>query len=1089
MKYKQNYLIFLTVFFLYIFKIFGYELIYDGDTPGFRLSNGIIHNDSHAGYITETAEGFPGNCMRIAYIDVIPWWQEHWWDLNNNKNIGNNTHLVFNVKTAIGEVHQFSTRITWSRDGQYVEKYLIEGGDINTTWKTARIPLPLLLGTGQTILDFVAFANNWNTDYTVLVDNIRFERIQTILSEDLIPVSVSTGQKNVYTTLLIIENLSNESTIIKGVTLTVKDELSNTIQASTALSGIELKDENTQFFKTTISQNISNIYCFITSGIQIGPNSKKNIYVMADITGNTINHASNFMVNLDTPANIRIEDSGGNTIKVETEFGYSFPMGSSATVIQNRATELSISHTDTMPDTVSTGQQNVKAMEFEFTNVGNTMTASIKVSRISLVIQDASGNCIPASSVIKKLKIANKDGSFIYGETDAGSSSKLTVILSAPLIVPTIQNITCAILMDMNDDLISENGRISMQLHSDLYAVDANSLEPVIITSPSPFPKESSAATIQERVSNINLDNFTSLLTQAIVKGQRWVNIFNFRISDTLGPQSAAANFNGITISVKSSSGLPQAANAAIERFYILDNIGNTLGSVNTGVNSKTYLKLTSPYIFTSGLSQYFKVIADILPGAYAPDIKLSLENSGDISITDSNSGYEADKIATPVLPWETGVANIFTAPATDLYVWHNGNVAPTMVGLGQPDVKFMTMHFYNAGNIGTADIKISGITLTVKDGNNNIEAPSSLLESVYVTNIPGDITYAYFNTISITTKTSFYVPFLQEIYIETMNTKNVYVSGDVALYAIQGTYKVGIEREEDIKRQSVPVGYVTVTAVNMDSFPMESNSVTITALAYNFKVGHENLMPVSVVKGSKGVEVIKLNFENYNAVPIGVTSIAIAVKNCGGQEIEADKVIERIKLVDKENNEIRSMQPGSGGKINISGFNYRIGQDAKKEIKLVIDIKEDAREGFYIEVERGEDISTLPLATVNPAEGDYFGNMKSGCVSIQERNLEQTFHLFPNPFNPVKECAKIEYYLENESEVTIQIFTMNGRLVKKIIEKVKKSKGLHYEDTWDGKNEIGYIVRTGVYLCTIEINDKLNDTNKKLMKKIAVLR
>lgn len=151
------------------------------------------------------------------------------------------------------------------------------------------------------------------------------------------------------------------------------------------------------------------------------------------------------------------------------------------------------------------------------------------------------------------------------------------------------------------------------------------------------------------------------------------------------------------------------------------------------------------------------------------------------------------------------------------------------------------------------------------------------------------------------------------------------------------------------------------------------------------------------------------------------------------------------------------------------------------------MDTKDDTKP-FFIEIESGDSINTLPKASVNPVEGDYFGNIKSSCVSVQEKNLEQSFHIFPNPFNPDLEEAKVEYYLENDASVTIKIYTITGNLVKIIKENELKTKGLHYEDTWDGKNSAGKKVKSGVYVCFIKVK-YVDGSETNLKKKIVVIR
>ncbi len=906
---------------------------------------------------------------------------------------------------------------------------------------------------------------------------------------DLMPASVSTGQQDLYAVMFTINNPSADTALIKGVTLTVRDSLSAGVIASSAMSMLGIRDEVSYYYNAAAPVS-PNVFCPVPAGILVGPYSSKNIYAVADITGNTIARAQEFSIEISSAAGIRAEDIlTGNTLPVSASAGYVFPIGSSVAVIQNRATELTLTHIDTMPASVSTGQVNVKAMGLVMNDIGNTMTASIKVSRVSIEARDAAGNPIASQNAFKKIKITSADGAFVYGESAASGSSKLTILLTAPLIVPSTQAFTCTVRVDVSDTLAASAGRVSLNLGNDIYAVDANSSEPVIVTSISPFPKQSGAAVIQERVSDINLDNFTALLPPGVVKGQKWVEIFDFRIYDTLGPQSAQAYFNSLTITVKNSLGAAAPSNASVEKFYITDNAGNTLGSALTGVGSETYIALSSPHVFTSGLARYFRLFADILPTAYAPNFKVALQAAGNISITDANSGYEAAKIAAPPLPWETGSAGIFIAPATDLKAWHNGNVAPTMAGMGQPDVKFMTLHAFNPGYIGTADIMIKGLTLTVVDAGNSLIAPSTVLENVHVTNIAGDIIHANYYAVSATAAAPFYVDFSTPIFVDALNTKNAYISGDIALNAAQGVYRVRISAAGDYDRLSVPAGYVTATAANADSFPMDSNPVTITALAYNFKAGHRDLMPVSVAEGSLGVIALSINFENYNVVPIEVTSLAVSVRNCAGELIAANSVISAITILDRDNNTIAAATPGASGRINISTFSFNVPSGAEKEMKFSVDLLSAASVPFYMELESGSDVSTLPLAGVNPADGDFFGNMKSGCVSIQQKSFEKSFHAFPNPFDPRAGPAYIEYYAEKDSRVTIKIYTMNGELVRVIADNLVKFSGLHHEDYWPGTNAAGRDVKSGVYLCVIEAVPSDGSPAVKLKCKVVVLR
>jgi hypothetical protein len=79
-----------------------------------------------------------------------------------------------------------------------------------------------------------------------------------------------------------------------------------------------------------------------------------------------------------------------------------------------------------------------------------------------------------------------------------------------------------------------------------------------------------------------------------------------------------------------------------------------------------------------------------------------------------------------------------------------------------------------------------------------------------------------------------------------------------------------------------------------------------------------------------------------------------------------------------------------------------------------------------------------------------------------------------PNPFNPV---TVIRYQLPHEADVRIDVFNVAGRLVKTIVDGHQEAG--YKEAAWDGTNEAGEKVASGVYLYRMDAGDY---TSKKMM-------
>ncbi len=84
----------------------------------------------------------------------------------------------------------------------------------------------------------------------------------------------------------------------------------------------------------------------------------------------------------------------------------------------------------------------------------------------------------------------------------------------------------------------------------------------------------------------------------------------------------------------------------------------------------------------------------------------------------------------------------------------------------------------------------------------------------------------------------------------------------------------------------------------------------------------------------------------------------------------------------------------------------------------------------------------------------------------------------YPNPFNP---STKIKYAIVEDSDVKIQIFNVKGQFVKELVNTHQVAD--HYEIDWNGKNQAGQRVSSGLYFY------KLSTKNVKETKKMLLVK
>jgi hypothetical protein len=85
----------------------------------------------------------------------------------------------------------------------------------------------------------------------------------------------------------------------------------------------------------------------------------------------------------------------------------------------------------------------------------------------------------------------------------------------------------------------------------------------------------------------------------------------------------------------------------------------------------------------------------------------------------------------------------------------------------------------------------------------------------------------------------------------------------------------------------------------------------------------------------------------------------------------------------------------------------------------------------------------------------------------------------YPNPFNP---STTIRYSLATDAEVKLEIFNILGQSVRKLVSGEGQIAG-SYEILWDGLDEDGTPVGSGMYLYRLEANDFV-ETRKMIMLK-----
>jgi len=126
----------------------------------------------------------------------------------------------------------------------------------------------------------------------------------------------------------------------------------------------------------------------------------------------------------------------------------------------------------------------------------------------------------------------------------------------------------------------------------------------------------------------------------------------------------------------------------------------------------------------------------------------------------------------------------------------------------------------------------------------------------------------------------------------------------------------------------------------------------------------------------------------------------------------------------------------------------------------------------------------------VNPSASDFeFADImvdeKSAVITAVAINDQKELPIewvltqnYPNPFNPE---TVISYHVPQSSHVVIEVFNLLGQRLQKLVDE-KKAVGI-YKVTWDGRDESGNSVGSGIYIYKMQADGFV------AIKKMALVR
>jgi hypothetical protein len=120
-------------------------------------------------------------------------------------------------------------------------------------------------------------------------------------------------------------------------------------------------------------------------------------------------------------------------------------------------------------------------------------------------------------------------------------------------------------------------------------------------------------------------------------------------------------------------------------------------------------------------------------------------------------------------------------------------------------------------------------------------------------------------------------------------------------------------------------------------------------------------------------------------------------------------------------------------------------------------------------------------LVNYSPWTDESHSGAYTECTGVPDEGTwaASSSHNYPNPFNPI---TRISYTVPGPGEaVRIAVYNISGRLVSTLVNESKP--GGEYEVLWQGRDDQGRELGSGVYFCKIEIGEYRAERKMILLK------
>ncbi len=775
--------------------------------------------------------------------------------------------------------------------------------------------------------------------------------------------------------------------------------------------------------------------------------------------------------------------------------------------IQQSPSDVVVQMLNSVPISVTRGQANVFPMSVGFAHPDSTLSmASLRLDSIILGVEDGSGQSIYADDVFSRMILSTEYSNLVVLET-IPHVTDVVMNFTQPIIVDPGSERFLSLLVDIDSSAAADDFILTINDAGDVPITDKNTGQTVTIAPQVSFPFKTASCRIDDASEKMVISS-RNLLNSFVNYGQKDVDMLQmkFRHPDSTGSSQIQLTDISMMFVNDFNDTLVLSDLLDLVRIRRQQSIVAEVGNFIPGARQLD-IQLNSPLTLNVGEADSLVVQVWINANAVGSRFGLLIPDSTSFIVRDLSSGsplaIATDTIYTLAVGSEfpiTSALATFESPAISPELCL-ASLLPTSITGGVDSLDLLTISLNYPAGSGYAPIRLNNIFITVFDSLGTPLDPDRLFDRIGYHLSDSAVDYQAYvelqsGRVVFNIDSSGYV-------FNPGDSQTIYLTADIETDVPYENFVLEVSIESDIaifdNNDTTHAPGFTLDYGCTTEFPFSTEQTQVFLPAGRPLLTIESLPVQLAYPGQLGAlfSYSRLDYSTENLQGDlafgGITGQLLSHTADGLSPVAGNTVFSAIYLLADDqvvaidsilgNDTVRLIPPSPVSIENGSAI----------EITLKCDLRNDAVRGNYLisfQDSTFADLTDLNLSTViYPALAGGGFPLKTTEISVISAGLENSYTNYPNPFNPARGGVTIiGYVLPEDAVVDIDIYTITGELVKKVVSSEFKATGSHQEDSWSGDNDAGRGIIPGTYFCRITARYTSGKT-ESFRRKIAVVR